>query len=352
MPLNAAQRKRVLRERLSPRRPARLRRAIAVSLAIHAGILLLLLVIIKHKGREEWLPPPAPVTMVFESGRKEGPSVPEPSPQPSQPNQAQPAQPNQAPPAEEPPLPLPPTPPPPAPTPPPPPPPPPEPAVPPTPPVPPAIEVPPLPPPPLPVPPAIEAPPLPPVEKTPAERPPPAPKPPQPKPPPPKRPPPPPNPSDFPAPTNFSFGRPLGAPLGAPQPRPRASAAARLPGSVDMSLGPAHKGPANISPFADIDTDEGGPDWRNALAAWVSQHAYYPEQARNLGEDGDVKVHVVAQHNGRVTDVELISKSGSMWLDLALQSMFRDAHIPPLPTQGNEPIEFNFTMHYILRRVQ
>ncbi len=119
-----------------------------------------------------------------------------------------------------------------------------------------------------------------------------------------------------------------------------------------MSLGPAQKGATNLSPFADIDSDTGGPDWRNALSRWVSQHAYYPEQARREGEEGDVRVHVVAQHNGRVTDVELISKSGSMWLDLALQAMFRDAHIPPLPTTGDDPIEFNFTMHYILRRVR
>jgi periplasmic protein TonB len=118
-----------------------------------------------------------------------------------------------------------------------------------------------------------------------------------------------------------------------------------------MLLGPAKKGEANNTPFADIDTDEGGPDWRNALSQWVSQHAYYPEQARRNGEEGDAKVHVVAQHNGHVTSVELIGKSGSMWLDLALQALFRDAHIPPLPGGGNEPIEFNFTMHYILRRV-
>jgi protein TonB len=118
-----------------------------------------------------------------------------------------------------------------------------------------------------------------------------------------------------------------------------------------MSLGPAKKGEANDTPFADIDTDQGGPDWRNALSRWVSQHAYYPEQARINGEEGDAKVHVVAQHNGHVTSVELIGKSGSMWLDLALQALFRDAHIPPLPGGGNEPIEFNFTMHYILRRV-
>ncbi|MFL5287776.1 MAG: TonB family protein [Rhodopila sp.] len=118
-----------------------------------------------------------------------------------------------------------------------------------------------------------------------------------------------------------------------------------------MSLGPAKKGAANNTPLSDIDSDQGGPDWRNALSQWVSQHAYYPERARANGEEGDAKVRVVAQHNGRVTSVELIGRSGSIWLDLALQALFRDAHIPPLPGSGNEPIEFNFTMHYILRRV-
>jgi protein TonB len=286
-----------------------LRPAWAVSLVIHVAILLALVVTFERKGREEWLPPPAPVTMVFENGRRAEPTLPEPSPQ------ASPAE--QAPPVQEAPLPEPPVPPPPPP-----------PAAPPQPPV---VETP-------PVPPVAEAPPLPPpVEKTPAERPPPAPK------PPPKRPPPP-KPSDFPAPMDFSLGKPFVA----PQPRART---ARPPGTMDLGAGPAQKGATNISPFADIDNDAGTPDWRNALSLWVSQHAYYPEQARREGEEGDVRVHVVAQHNGRVTDVELISKSGSMWLDLALQAMFRDAHIPPLPTAGNEPIEFNFTMHYILRRV-
>jgi len=157
----------------------------------------------------------------------------------------------------------------------------------------------------------------------------------------------PPRPSEFPAPTDFSFGRPLAA----PQTHARAPATPRPPGAIDMSLGPAKKGSANNTPLSDIDSDQGGPDWRNALSQWVSQHAYYPERARANGEEGDAKVRVVAQHNGRVTSVELIGRSGSIWLDLALQALFRDAHIPPLPGSGNEPIEFNFTMHYILRRV-
>jgi periplasmic protein TonB len=33
-----------------------------------------------------------------------------------------------------------------------------------------------------------------------------------------------------------------------------------------------------------------------------------------------------------------------------LLSLFRDQHIPPYPGGGSEPIEFNFTMHYVLIR--
>jgi TonB family protein len=144
---------------------------------------------------------------------------------------------------------------------------------------------------------------------------------------------------------DFSFGKP--PPREAPLPEARR----RPPGSIDMSLGPAMRGAANAAPRSDVDSDDGGPDWRNALSKWVSEHAYYPEQARREGEEGDAKVHVLADHYGRVKEVELIGRSGSMWLDLALQALFRDAHIPPLPGPGTEPIEFNFTMHYILRRM-
>ena len=61
-------------------------------------------------------------------------------------------------------------------------------------------------------------------------------------------------------------------------------------------------------------------------------------------------MRVVAAPNGTVKEVELIGKSGSMWLDLALLALFRDQQIPPLPYPAKEPIEFNFTMHYVLLR--
>jgi protein TonB len=173
-------------------------------------------------------------------------------------------------------------------------------------------------------------------------------------PPPPLRPPqarpaakpaPPPKPSDFPAPMDFSFGRPLAPPSPA-----RAARAPRIPGTIDMSLGPASKGTADPTPYSDRDAEIAGADYRNALSRWVAEHAYYPEQARRGGDEGDAKVHVLAAPDGRVKSVELIGKSGSMWLDLALLSLFRDQHIPPYPGGGGEPIEFNFTMHYVLIR--
>lgn len=80
-------------------------------------------------------------------------------------------------------------------------------------------------------------------------------------------------------------------------------------------------------------------------------HAYYPEQAVMNDEDGSVMVQVTANPDGRVTSVELERRSGSQWLDLALLSLFRDAQLPPLHDE-NEPITFNFTMHYILIRAR
>lgn len=117
-----------------------------------------------------------------------------------------------------------------------------------------------------------------------------------------------------------------------------------------MSLGPAARGAADPRPYSDRDDDAAAADWRNALSQWVAEHAYYPDQARRAGEEGDATVHVIASSDGKVKEVELIGKSGSVWLDMGLVALFRDAHIPPYPGGGDEPLEFNFLMHYVLIR--
>jgi hypothetical protein len=78
MPLRGPRRIDALAGRPPRRRPRRIRLAILISLLIHVAIGLLLLVTIRHEGSPELLPPPSPVTMLFESGRKAGPTLPNP----------------------------------------------------------------------------------------------------------------------------------------------------------------------------------------------------------------------------------------------------------------------------------
>jgi TonB family protein len=340
--------------RLSRRGGRRLGPVLVISLWLHLTLLLLMLMTVRYGHREEDLPPPSTVAVVFEGGRPEGPAQPRPEaelpapiPLPAPPPPPPPA-PSVAPeaparpPAPTPPavahIPVPPTPPPAPPQ-----------AVPQT-----TAEAPPIPTepsPPIPLPPPPTPPPAAVPKPTPAAppprlamvvpRPPPTPRPAQ-----PQQPAAPSRPDAFPTPMNFSFN-----PSAAPSPsRTSPRAPSRGPTTLDFSLAP-REGATDNSPFARIAGAHVGPDWRNELAAWVRAHAYYPEQAAMNGEDGDVMVEVTANPDGRVTSVQLQQKSGSRWLDLALQSMFRDARLPPLHDEV-DPITFSFLMHYILIRVR
>jgi TonB family protein len=306
--------------RVSRRRRRRLGPVLAISLWLHLTLLLLLLVTVQYQHRQEELPPPAAVAMVFEGGKPEGPAVPKPQleiPAPASPPAPPPA-PVPAPRAtvEQPRAPSPPRIAEPAPVP----------------------EAP-LPLPPVPVP-APPPPPLPPVAMA-VPRPVPPPPPLRPVPTPSQRPAAPAPSTAFPAPMNYSFNQPTPS-------RPQQRTASRGLSTLDFSLAP-RQGANDVTPFSRVAGAHVGADWRNELSAWVRAHAYYPEQAAMNGEDGDVMVRVMANPDGRVTGVEMRSKSGSVWLDMALMALFRDAHLPPLHDE-NEPITFDFLMHYILIR--
>jgi TonB family protein len=133
--------------------------------------------------------------------------------------------------------------------------------------------------------------------------------------------------------------------------RPPTEPGAIVPAKPLLSLSLPKHGPNDPTPFS-IDTDaDVGPDWRNELSAWVAEHSYYPAQAAELGEQGTTKVLVTTTPEGRVLSVELERRSGSPWLDLALQGLFRGAKLPPMPKGvGDQPVPFHFTMHYILIR--
>jgi len=150
----------------------------------------------------------------------------------------------------------------------------------------------------------------------------------------------------FPEPMNYSFG-----PVQPPSRAPSRAASRAMPNTLDMALAPRRGEATDTSSiFSRIAGAHVGPDWGNELIAWVKAHSYYPPQAAMNGEDGDVVVQVVANPDGRVTSVELVGRSGSQWLDMALMGLFRGAHLPPLPDDQRESITFNFMMHYILIR--
>jgi protein TonB len=149
-------------------------------------------------------------------------------------------------------------------------------------------------------------------------------------------------PQAFPTPMNFTFNP------AQPAPRPPVRGSTRSAMTLDFSLAP-RQGATDMSPFSMVTGATVGPDWRNALVAWVKAHSYYPEQAAMNGEDGSAMVLIQVNPDGHVTSVELERKSGSQWLDMGLVALFRDAHVPPIFGE-KEPVDIHFTMHYILIR--
>ena len=106
-----------------------------------------------------------------------------------------------------------------------------------------------------------------------------------------------------------------------------------------------------LQPFAQTSGTPLGEGWMGRFRSWVERHKYYPEQAAALGEEGSVEVEIDIAPDGHVTNVVLRQRSGSPWLDLALQSMFRGATVPPFPPGTRDPsVSFRVRMNYILER--
>lgn len=151
------------------------------------------------------------------------------------------------------------------------------------------------------------------------------------------------------SPQAYSFGRPA-----APPPM-----RAGRPREVNMGFAipnPARTGPPGGAGTGDFDVEQtGGPplgrDWFAQLAAFWREHRYYPEQARESGEDGLVGLQLVVDEGGRVRSVEVQTRSGSTWLDAAALSVFRNAKLPPFPpgAEGGDAT-IGLRINYILTR--
>lgn len=157
----------------------------------------------------------------------------------------------------------------------------------------------------------------------------------------------------FPAPMRFSFGG---------TPSPSASAPSRRSarrGVVDYSIGSFANVPVGAPPRAPdglnmdirVTGAQVGAGWIEQLQQFWITHRYYPDEAASRGEDGMVELHMIVDRSGQVTALDLVASSGSRWLDMAGQSVFRGAHLPPFPANTPEPTaEVELRLYYILIR--
>lgn len=96
-----------------------------------------------------------------------------------------------------------------------------------------------------------------------------------------------------------------------------------------------------------------GPDWMNEFSQWVHEHLRYPDEAARNLEDGTNVVTIRVTRDGHVSynGVELDQPSGSQWLDLGTQSLFRNRNLPPFPPDAkDDALNIQVTIHYIIVR--
>ena len=136
----------------------------------------------------------------------------------------------------------------------------------------------------------------------------------------------------------------------APRPAPAARGSA-APRYVDLSPGPPRQGPNRNDPYAEIRAANASEDWNRGLLAYWLRHRYYPRQAAENGEEGQVVIELTVARSGHVDEVRVVSRSGSQWLDMAALGTFRNANLPPFTDEMREDrLTFPIPIHYYLIR--
>ena len=123
-----------------------------------------------------------------------------------------------------------------------------------------------------------------------------------------------------------------------PRPGQRAQGARR--GPLDLSIGPTetYAGAPPQRNRNDNNSDiqvngaEVGSDYLTALHGWWVEHRRYPQQAIERGESGTVIIRFNINRLGRTSGAQIVSHSGSQWLDMQAIATFSNARLPPLPT--------------------
>jgi TonB family protein len=129
-----------------------------------------------------------------------------------------------------------------------------------------------------------------------------------------------------------------------PAPAPLQRAAARAPVNPSGAPGHAPAGQNAASRGGDANT---GAAWMGKLKQWWDQHAFYPSEASQTNEGGNVKVHIVIAPDGEVTAIDVVQGSGLSVLDAAAVEVFRNAHLPPFPPgTPAQPADVVVMLHY------
>ena len=120
--------------------------------------------------------------------------------------------------------------------------------------------------------------------------------------------------------------------------------AARAP--VNPAGAPAHV-PAGQNGASRASDANNGAAWMGKLKQWWDQHSFYPKEASQTNEGGNVRVRIVIAPDGQVTSIEVVQGSGSSVLDAAALAVFRNAHLPPFPPGTPAlPADVVVTLHY------
>jgi protein TonB len=152
-----------------------------------------------------------------------------------------------------------------------------------------------------------------------------------------------PPPTPAPAPMPLPPPPPLVAQVHPPRAPPQ-RAAARAP--VNPAGAPAHA-PAGQNAASRAGDANNGAARMGKLKQWWDQHSFYPKEASQTNEGGDVKVHIVIAPDGQVTSIEVVQGSGLSVLDAAAVAVFSNAHLPPFPPgTPAQPVDVVVTLHY------
>ena len=136
-----------------------------------------------------------------------------------------------------------------------------------------------------------------------------------------------------PKPVHPKVERPRAPPVSVPSLKPSEPDAAERPATTSAAQAPVM-----------VDNS-----WRSSLAAWIRSRRHYPAEARRQRMQGIVSVRVVVARDGQITNVQIVHGSGSDMLDQAAVAMFRGAQAPAFPGDMASPqINITLSIRYYL----